>query len=476
MFNPNPDTCIDSLFKSTPGVNVPVTTTVEPLVLNATTLPPPSIDISQVQQAPSPLPTTALSIFLQDLLNFGSLFGFDHHLKTLEANFSEFMQTNQFSKAISSIPDEAQAKNEDFLNKLDKNIQKIIKEQVKVQVFKILPKIEKTVNEQLEAKVLARSSNSSKTSYVVVVNLSELELKKILIEKMDWNKSIYRSDEQRNLYKALVDAYECHKIILDTYGDTHPEWFQKQTKPPTPDRAWNKTLPATHESIQPWISDLAKQADSRTSFNELMDTPVDFSGFLMNRLKVDTLTPELLAGPTYELMKGLCKSLVELKFFLEEVYKATTDQLDWNNPEGQQYPHNLLKPLPLIPNSRDHRVIPFDHFINNDLEYLHGGAFNRQYITFVTKTKAADYGHIKWIEDLFYGFTANEESTRDVYSKRRIIAVIELQIVECHNYKHLDWITMRRDDDKLHKFKEAISRGFTFKTLKTCCFFWFKES
>nr|GEZ12005.1 hypothetical protein [Tanacetum cinerariifolium] len=31
----------------------------------------------------------------------------------------------------------------------------------------------------------------------------------------------------------------------------HPEWFQQQKKPPTLDRAWNKTLPATHGSIQP---------------------------------------------------------------------------------------------------------------------------------------------------------------------------------------------------------------------------------
>nr|GEV74084.1 hypothetical protein [Tanacetum cinerariifolium] len=31
----------------------------------------------------------------------------------------------------------------------------------------------------------------------------------------------------------------------------HLEWFQKQKKPPTPDHAWNKTLPATHGSIQP---------------------------------------------------------------------------------------------------------------------------------------------------------------------------------------------------------------------------------
>nr|GFB33171.1 hypothetical protein [Tanacetum cinerariifolium] len=190
-----------------------------------------------------------------------------------------------------------------------------------------------------------------------------------------------------------------------------------------------------------------------------MDTPVDFSTFLMNRLKVDTLTPKLLAGPTYELKKGSCKTLVELEFFLEEVYKATTYQLDWVNPKGQQYPHNLLKPLPLIPNSQGHRVIPFNHFINNDLEYLHEGASSRKYTTSVTKTKASDYGHIKWIEDLvprtmwiqepvgydkhalwgishwghkrqqFYGFAVNQESARD--------------------------ITVRRDDDKLYKFKEG---------------------
>nr|GEY17298.1 hypothetical protein [Tanacetum cinerariifolium] len=173
--------------------------------------------------------------------------------------------------------------------------------------------------------------------------------------------------------------------------------------------------------------------------------------------RVDTITPELLAGPTYELMKGSCKSLVKLEFFLKEVYKETNDQLYWNNPEGQQYPHNLLKPLPLIPNSRGRRVIPFDHFINNDLEYLRSGASSRKYITSVTKTNASDYGHIKWIEDLvprtmwsqtpviydkyalwgishlgrkrqqFYGFAVNREFARDVYSKRRIIAVTELK-------------------------------------------------
>nr|GEW23399.1 hypothetical protein [Tanacetum cinerariifolium] len=117
------------------------------------------------------------------------------------------------------LREEAQKENDEFLKTIDENMQKIIKEQVKEQVTKILPKIKQTVNEQLEAKVLTRSSNSSKSSYAVAADLSEMELKKILIEKIEGNKSIHRSNEQRNLYKALVEAYEYDKIILDTYED-----------------------------------------------------------------------------------------------------------------------------------------------------------------------------------------------------------------------------------------------------------------
>ncbi|GKD08600.1 hypothetical protein Tco_1188285 [Tanacetum coccineum] len=179
---------------------------------------------------------------------------------------------------------------------------------------KILPKIEKTVNEQLKAEVLTRSSNESKTSYVVAANLSKLELKKILIDKMESNKSIHRSDEQKNLYKALVDAYkECDKLIL-------------------------KHASADYGHIK-WIEDLVP-----------------------NRM--------------------------------------------WSQ----------------VPVSYDKHVL---------WGISHWGRKRQQ----------------------FYGFAANRKSARDVYSKRRIIAVTKLQIVEWHNYKHLDWIIVHRDDDKLYKFK-----------------------
>nr|GEY76140.1 retrotransposon protein, putative, unclassified [Tanacetum cinerariifolium] len=41
----------------------------------------------------------------------------------------------------------------------------------------------------------------------------------------------------------------------------------------------------------------------------------------------------------------------------------------------------------------------------------------------------------------FYGYAVNRESARDVYSTRRIIAITNLQIMEWHDYKHLDWIS-----------------------------------
>nr|GEY00548.1 hypothetical protein [Tanacetum cinerariifolium] len=539
MLNPISDAGVESIFAID-------SSSIAPLPIPTPTMTPSTITtITTATQAPIPL-TPIPSELLQNLPTFDSVFCFNERLKLLEASFSEYRE------------------NDEFLKTIDDNMKRIIKEQVKSQVkdqvLRILPRIEQSVNAQLESKVLTRSSHSSRTSYAVAADLSEMELKKILIEKMEGNKSIQHSDEQRNLYKALVEAYEGHKIILDTYGERvilkrrrddddddqgegpfagsdrgskrqrkgkefesaraplepatrsagrstigsksrqvsasesafaeepvqttsqieesthlvfetgaedqpivqtsqHPEWFSLPKKPPTPDRDWNKTLPAVQGSAQTWISELVKQANSHSSFNELLDTLIGFSNFIMNQLGVDTLTPELLAGPTYELMKGSCKSQTELEYHMEEVYKSTTDQLDWINPEGQLYPHNLLHPLPLIPDNRGRRVIPFAHFINNDLEYLWGDLVPCSMWIHepINYDKHALWGVSHWgrKRQQFYGFAVNRESALDVYSKRRIIAVTDLKIVEWHNYKHLDWISVHRDDDKIYKFKEA---------------------
>nr|GFA29164.1 hypothetical protein [Tanacetum cinerariifolium] len=407
--------------------------------------------ITTISHAPIP-PTPIPSEVLQNLPTFDSVFRFDERLKSLEASFSEYRQTNPFLKPSLTF---------------------WVKSQVKEQVSKILPRIEQYVNAQLEAEVLTRSSHSLRTSYAVAADLSEMELKKILIENIEGNKSIQCFDEQRNLYKALVEAYEADKIILNAYEERvilkrrrdddddlgegpsagsdrgskrqregrDPKSASAPLEPATRSAGWStigsksrqasasefafveepvQTTSQIEEPSHPVFetgaedqhivqssqhseSELAKQADSRSSFNELLDTPLDFSNFIMNRLRVNTLTPELLAGPTYELMKGSCKSLIELEYHLEEVYKATTDQLEWVKPEA--------RPL---------------------------GSFS-----------------LGRKRQQFYGFAVNRESALDVYSKRRIITVTDLKIVEWHNYKHLDWISVRCDDDKIYKFKEG---------------------
>nr|GFA92111.1 hypothetical protein [Tanacetum cinerariifolium] len=212
-------------------------------------------------------------------------------LRTLEANFSKFMQTNQFAGAVSAIleivqrymdqrmnevvkvavqiqsdrlRDEAQRENDEFLKTVDENMQKIIKEQVKEQV------------------------------------------------------------------KALVEAYESDKIILDTYEETVT---------------------------------LKRRRDDDADNDE-----------------------KPFAGP---------------------------DRGSKRRREGKE------------PESASASI--------------------------ETATRSA--GRCK--RQQFYGFAINRESTRDLYSKRRIIAVTELKIVEWHSYKHLDWITVRKDDAKLYKFKEG---------------------
>nr|GEY68851.1 hypothetical protein [Tanacetum cinerariifolium] len=531
LLNPTLDVGMESIFKTTSQLDVPTPTSVAPLTITTPTMTSYTIPTTTTTSQAPILPTTVPSTILQNLPNFGSLFRFDDRLRLLEENFSEFRQTNQFTRAVSSIPeivnhyidqrmneavkvavqiqsdrlrDETQRENDKFLRTVDENMKKIIKEQVKEQVKTVTLKRRRDNDADKDEEPSAGPDRGSKRRREGKEPKSASAPTKTATRSAGRSSQGSRSRQTSTSESALAeepmqttsqmkepshsefDAGEDNQPIVQSsqhpewfppqqkpptpdhdWNKTlpaHPEWFPPQQKPPTLDRYWNKTLPTVHGSIQPWITELEKQADSRSSYNELMDTPLDFFNFLMNRLTVDTLTPELLVGPTYELMKGSCKSLIELEYHMKEVYKATTDQLDWVNPEGQQYPHNLIQPLPLIPNNRGRRVSPFEHFINNNLEYLRGGASSRKYTTSVTKTKAADYGHIKWIEDLVPRtiFAINRESARDVYSKIRIIAVTEIKIVDWHSYKHLDWITNKDKRnrlmriDELHKFSDGM--------------------
>nr|GEW11066.1 hypothetical protein [Tanacetum cinerariifolium] len=210
----------------------------------------------------------------------------------------------------------------------------------------------------------------------------------------------------------------------DNEATSKHDWFQKPNKPPTPD-----------------------QRKPPRMFDELMGTPIDFSAYVMNRLKIDNLTQEILVGPAFNLLKGTCKSFVELEYHFKECYKAVNDRLDWHNPEWSEYPFDLSKPLSLI-EDQGHQVVPADYLINNDLEYL--------------KVKVAYKKHVVWgtyhwgpKRQRFYAYACHWKSLHDVYSKRRIIAVISVKVMRWYDYGYLEKIVVRRDDNVLYKIKEG---------------------
>ncbi|GJU93959.1 hypothetical protein Tco_1318715 [Tanacetum coccineum] len=169
-------------------------------------------------------------------------------------------------------------------------------------------------------------------------------------------------------------------------------------KPPTPDSEWNKGKTVDNKQTQKWLSDLEKAETSSKTFDDLMSTLIDFSAFVMNLLQISNLTQDILVGLTYKLLKGTCRSYVRLEYNMEECYKALTDQLDWNNPEGDRYPFDLSKPLPRV-KLGNRQIIQVDYFFKNDLAYLQGESTDRTYTTSSTKTKATKYD-LPGIEDM----------------------------------------------------------------------------
>nr|GFA12033.1 hypothetical protein [Tanacetum cinerariifolium] len=186
MQNPISDAGVESIF-TTASSSIVSLQTPTPIMTPSTIA-----TITTSRDAPIP-PTTIPSIILENLPTFNSAFRFDERLRSLETTFSEYRQTNPFVDT-DRLQDSLQRENDEFLRNIDENMKKIIKGQVKSQVKEqvscILPRIKESVNATLEAEVLTISSHFSRTSYAIAADLSEMELKKILIEKMEGKKSI----------------------------------------------------------------------------------------------------------------------------------------------------------------------------------------------------------------------------------------------------------------------------------------------
>ncbi|GKC73461.1 hypothetical protein Tco_1119344, partial [Tanacetum coccineum] len=111
-------------------------------------------------------------------------------------NLSLHSYTTEFEK-------KAQAEKEKYIDIIEKSVKEIIKDEVKSQLPQILPK---------EISDFATSAAAS---------LTEFELKKILLDKLEKSKSYRAAEQHRDLYDVLVKSYQLDKDLFDSYGKTY---------------------------------------------------------------------------------------------------------------------------------------------------------------------------------------------------------------------------------------------------------------
>ncbi|GKC45426.1 hypothetical protein Tco_1063148 [Tanacetum coccineum] len=205
-----------------PLLTVPITAILETFTLAATTVPPIIQPFSSIPQMTTPTPVTTTEPTTSSILaltNFASLFGFDQRVSALEQELSQ-SYTAEFEK-------EAQDEKEKYIDIIKKLVKEIIKDEVKSQLPLILPKeisdfatpvIQSTINESLENFVFAKSSSQPQSTYDAVASLTEFELKKIRLDKLEKSKSYRAAKQHRDLYDASVKSYQLEKDLFDSYG------------------------------------------------------------------------------------------------------------------------------------------------------------------------------------------------------------------------------------------------------------------
>nr|GEU51911.1 hypothetical protein [Tanacetum cinerariifolium] len=148
-----------------------------------TTIPPKPLFFNPLPHQATPtltLTTSEAITSFPSLLDFSSVFRFNDKVINLEKDMSELNQVDHYAQAITLIP-----------AIMDRYIDN---------------KLGEAINKSIQAHNFESAI------------LSELELTKILIDKMEKKKSFDIADYKRELYDAFVKSYNTNKDIFESYG------------------------------------------------------------------------------------------------------------------------------------------------------------------------------------------------------------------------------------------------------------------
>ncbi|GJZ50235.1 hypothetical protein Tco_0604425 [Tanacetum coccineum] len=221
---------------------------------------------------------------------------------------------NRQEESCTQAPSLFTEKRKLYIDVVKKLVKDIIKDEVKSLLPQILPKevsdfatlvIQSIIIESLENVVLAKSSSQPKSAYEAAASLTEFELKKILLDKIEKSRSYQAAPEHRELYDGLVKSYNLDKDLFSSYGNVYSlkrdrqdededgRLQQDQNQCSSND---TKSQPKSGKFIQAEEPVLESQAPKcGAGADEAL--PIGLSAYVMHNLKIDNLTQKILFMP-----------------------------------------------------------------------------------------------------------------------------------------------------------------------------------
>ncbi|GJU76126.1 hypothetical protein Tco_1273196 [Tanacetum coccineum] len=323
----------------------------------------------------------------------------DEGVLALEKEFTELKKDDLLNTQVTDLVDEhldsrLGTTRDEFMRYLSASITARITKQVKIQLPQILPKevsnfaplvIKSMVTESLEHVILAKESSQPQSTYEVAASLTEFELQKILIDKMDESQSYLTATEHIECYEGLIKSRKDKDKDGDPSNGSDRGLRKMKTKEPEFEVAYFDIPQDQEENLgnddeEPKRKAASKRdwfnkpnqpqepidPDSNVGKNPQQGPTQNFSAYIMNGLKITNLTQETLLGSAFKLLKGIRNNFAKLEYDFEKCYKALSEKLDWDNLEGGDYPFDLTKPLPLVMNG-NRQIVPVNYFFNNDI-------------------------------------------------------------------------------------------------------------
>ncbi|GJS74850.1 hypothetical protein Tco_0707691 [Tanacetum coccineum] len=183
-----------------------------------------------IQATPTPPPTIETTNPLSNVPDFASIFQFNDRIIALENDVAELKKDHFHTQVTSLVDSHLDARlgetRAEFMNILSESLTARIKEQVKDQLPQILPQevsnlaphvIETMIRELRDKVNLARSSSQPQYTYEAASTLTEFELKKILIDKMEKSESYLPALEHRDCYDGLKKSYALDQELFHSY-------------------------------------------------------------------------------------------------------------------------------------------------------------------------------------------------------------------------------------------------------------------